>query len=366
MKVAVVNSGGLYSGTGRMALEITRRLMRQHQVDHVFLNYRNRTVELDDASGKRVLTKYTRLPEQRYFFYWRSQKKVPPYDLYHIATQNLSYLQLRPKVVTCLDLIHQAYPESLSHYLVSKFVYSGLAKANAIIAISEATKKDLIRLYGIPSDRIEVVYPGVDTKTFAPGLPTDELRERYELPRDTQFIAHVSSERPRKNLDAVLRAFYLLRKEFGVDRIKVVKGGGIQYRADRERTLATVEKLGLQEDVILLDNLSDRLLAQLYNLADVFVFPSYYEGFGLPPLEAMACGTPVIVSNATSLPEVVGDAGIIVDPDSPHSLAKALHSVLTDESLRQDLRRRGLERASSFDWEKAANQVLKVYEASGR
>ncbi len=366
MRVAVVNSSELHSGTGRMALEIARRLASRHQVDHLFLNYRNRTLELDDGIKRKVLARYIRLPEHRYFFYWRSQKKVPPYDLYHIATQNLSFLQLHPKVVTCLDLIHQAYPENVSHYLISKFVYSGLGKADAVIAISEATKKDLLRLYDIPSDRIEVVYPGVDTQTFAPGLPTDELCEKYRLPRDTQFIVHVSSERPRKNLDAVLRALYLLKKEFGVDRIKLLKGGKPQYRADRERTLATVEKLGLREDVILLDNLSDRLLAQLYNLADVFVFPSYYEGFGLPPLEAMACGTPVIVSNATSLPEVVGDSGIIVDPDSAHSLAKALHSVLTDESLRQDLGRRGLERASSFNWEKAADQVLRVYEASGR
>jgi len=212
------------------------------------------------------------------------------------------------------------------------------------IAISQNTKKDLMK-YGIPEEKISVVYQGVNHEVFKPM----DVENDKDL-----FILYVGSNAPRKNLTTLLRAFYLLKKKDFPHKLLLVS------RPNKVLT-SLIDSLHLQREVIFRPQVSDKELCSLYNFADLFVLPSLFEGFGLPPLEAMACGCPVIVSNVASLPEVVGDAGILFNPLDHVELANKMGKVLTDESLREEMRRRGLKRAKMFSWEKTVKETLKVY-----
>ena len=234
--------------------------------------------------------------------------------------------------------------------------YSGVAKAAKIVVPSNHTKNDLIRYLGVPEEKVVVIYHGVD-EAFRP----------VEGPRPCEgpYILYVGSEHPRKNLATLLRAFSLMKREHPELRdVKLVKAGRVGGGEEpyRERTLRLIEELGLKRDVIFIDWVPQERLAALYSQAELFAFPSIYEGFGWPPLEAMACGCPVVASNSTSLPEVLGDAAMYADPSSPEAWAEAMERVLTSDTLRRDLSRRGLERAKRFTWSRAAEQLLRVYE----
>ena len=178
-----------------------------------------------------------------------------------------------------------------------------------------------------------------------------------------RYIFHLSSETQRKNVDGLVKAFYQLKKKHEFTDLKLLKAGNPQYKVDRERLLNLIEQLGLQKEIIFLDYVPEDDLPELYNMAELFVFPSFYEGFGLPALEAMACGTPLIASNASSLPEIVGDAGIMVNPKNINGLAETIHKVLTDKELRKKMIRKGLKRASLFSWRTSAEETLRICEA---
>ncbi|MDI6815417.1 MAG: glycosyltransferase family 1 protein, partial [Dehalococcoidales bacterium] len=177
---------------------------------------------------------------------------------------------------------------------------------------------------------------------------------------DKPYILYVGSERPRKNLGRIFEAFAKLKKEF--PKLKLVKvgtpGRSEEYRRD---TMKKLSSLGITKDIIFIDHMPELELAYYYSSALLLAYPSLYEGFGLPPLEAMACGCPVITSNTSSLPEVVGEAGIMVNPYDTNSLFQAMRRVLTDDKLRDDMVRKGLEQAKRFSWEKAAREMQAVY-----
>jgi glycosyltransferase involved in cell wall biosynthesis len=172
-------------------------------------------------------------------------------------------------------------------------------------------------------------------------------------------VLYVGSEDPRKNLPRLLEALTLVRER--LPSVKLIKIGSPQYLSLAKRLRERIKELGLSEAVLWCEHVSDQDLAQFYNVGDVFAFPSRYEGFGLPLLEAMACGTPVVCSNAASLPEVVGDAAIMVPPQDAQGLADALYEVLTEQKLRDELRRKGLRRVRRFTWERRARQTVAVY-----
>ncbi len=223
-----------------------------------------------------------------------------------------------------------------------------------IIAVSQSTKDDLIHCLGIPDKRISVVYEGIDHSLFQP-----VSHRIYKHP----YILFVGSEHPRKNFTTLLKAFSQLKSEPGFKKLKLVKVGsaGGQEADFRNQTMEVVESLNLSSDVIFTDFVPETDLPAYYSGAEVFVLPSLYEGFGFPVLEAMACGCPVITSNTSSLPEVVGEAGIMVDPHNTDSLAQAMRRVLTDSELSNNMIRKGLEQAKRFSWEKTAEQTLEVY-----
>jgi len=233
--------------------------------------------------------------------------------------------------------------------------YKGIKKAARIIAVSQATKNDLIHYLDIPEEQISVVLLGVDHNVFHP------VSHRVS---NRPYVLFVGSEHPRKNLAQLLKAFSQLKSEpefKGLKLVKVGKAGSRQLGNFRKQTTEVINSLGLTKEVIFTDFVSESELPAYYSGATVFVFPSLYEGFGLPPLEAMACGCPVITSNTSSLPEVVGKAGIMVDPYDTDGLVKAMRQVLTNNELRNDMIRKGLEQAKRFSWGKTAEMTQEVY-----
>lgn len=235
--------------------------------------------------------------------------------------------------------------------------------AKKIIAISQNTKNDVVRLFRIDPKKISVIYIGVD-KQFIPvqnKSEIDRVLKQYKLP--DKFFLFVSTLEPRKNVVRLIKAYYKLTKFKGyqitrLPHLVLVGQKGWSYK----EIFDIVKKLNLKEKIIFADCIKDEDLPYLYNAALAFVFPSLYEGFGLPVLEAMACGCPVITSNISSLPEVGGEAILYVDPYNIDEIAKAMKKVLVNEDLREKLRQKGLAQAKKFSWEKTARETLKILE----
>jgi glycosyltransferase involved in cell wall biosynthesis len=229
--------------------------------------------------------------------------------------------------------------------------------ADRIIAISKATKEDLLRIYEIPETKIEVIYCGLD-EIFRPITDTnllEEIKKKYRLPE--KFILCVGGNHYRKNIPILLKAFSKLKK-FNVDQKLVV------LRTQLTSFLfQLLKKLNIEKDVTFMEWIPRKHLPSIYSLASISVYPSLYEGFGLPPLESMACGTPVVASNVSSIPEVVGDAGILVNPFSPDEFAQAMYNLLTDKNLYLKFKNKGLERAKNFTWDESARKTLRIWES---
>jgi glycosyltransferase involved in cell wall biosynthesis len=231
-----------------------------------------------------------------------------------------------------------------------------LRAADAVIAVSQHTKDDAIRTYGIEEEKISVIYEGVSDR-FRRASPDaiTAVRRKYGLPGG--FILSVATIEPRKNLTSLLEAYHALRSEFAENRLVLVGKKGWLY-ADFFRR---IRELGLEDQVIFPGYVPDEDLPAMYSAADLFVFPSLYEGFGLPVLEALACGAPVVASNASSLPEVAGDAALLVDPNDGEALVHEMRAVLSNAELSHDMQTRGPKQAAKFSWHKAARETLDVY-----
>lgn len=241
--------------------------------------------------------------------------------------------------------------------LVGRFA---LRQADEIIAVSQSTKNDLVKYLKIDPERITVVYAGFDSDLFRVQIDSNEiseLKKKYGI--DQEYILFAGTLEPRKNLTRLLDAFALLQKR-GWQRHKLVVTGkkGWLYGS----IFRKIRELELEREVIFTGYVPRQDLAGLMAGADVFVYPSLYEGFGIPPLEAMACGTPVIVSNTSSFPEVVGDAGIMVNPYDPDQIADAIYRVTSDDEIRKTMRKKGLEQTKKFSWEKGAKECVSLFE----
>lgn len=275
----------------------------------------------------------------------------------------LYFLDPQRTVVTCHDLAPKVRRDKLPQPSLSlilwDWAFQGMLKAARIIADSHNTKDDIVRLSTYDASHITVVPLAVNPR-FTPRSPKDKktARHQYGFPVDVPIILHVGHCHERKNVEALLHALALLRRKRRVQEIRLLQVGG--HFTPRQRAL--IDKLELTNVVIQIPYVPPSALPVIYNLADVFVFPSFYEGFGMPPLEAMACGTPVVCSDASSLPEVVDDAALTVPPHDHEGLADAIARVLEDPALADELRRRGVERARQFTWERTARETLAVYE----
>ena len=282
-------------------------------------------------------------------------------DLLH----SMSYVQPlvcpAKSVVTMLDLTFMRMPGSFNRwnrlYLAAMSTLSARL-CDRIIAISESTRQDVIRFLRVPPEKVEVVYCGVDS----PFRPIEDqaalARFREERGVPERFVLYLGTLEPRKNVERLIEAYAKLRLAGEIPH-KLVLGGAKGWLYDR--IFRRVEELGLSEEVVFTSYIPYEELALWYNCADCFIYPSLYEGFGLPPLEAMACGTPVVTSSVSSLPEVVGTAALTVDPLDVDALAVAIAKVLADHSLHNRLKIDGPKQAARFSWENAAAQTLDCY-----
>ena len=282
--------------------------------------------------------------------------------LFHAPHYVLPPLVTCRSVVTIHDCIHLMFPQYLPSRLALAYARTSIAlasrRATRVLTVSESSKRDILRFVDVPADKIDVIYNAYDARFGVEPCEEDviRVRERYQL--HDEFVLYAGNVKPHKNLERLIEAFDLVRKR-GLDHLKLVLIGDeiSKYAALRR----AVHSHQLHKYVRFLGYLPEETLAVMYRLAGVFVFPSLYEGFGLPPLEAMASGTPVVTSNVSSLPEVTGDAAVLVDPYRPEAIADGIERVLGDETLRRDLRAKGLARARQFSWEASVTRVREIY-----
>jgi glycosyltransferase involved in cell wall biosynthesis len=286
--------------------------------------------------------------------------------LFHAPHYVLPPLVRCKSVVTIHDCIHLMFPQYLPNKMALAYARTSIRlaarRATRVMTVSESSKRDILRFVDTQPDKIDVIYNAYDERFGVEPREADvvRVRERYQL--HDEFVLYAGNVKPHKNLERLIEAFYLVRKS-GLDHLKLVLIGDdiSKYTALRR----AVHQHQLHKYVRFLGYLPEETLAVMYRLAGVFVFPSLYEGFGLPPLEAMASGTPVVTSNVSSLPEVAGDAAVLVDPYEPQAIADGITRVLTDETLRGDLRRKGLARAGQFSWEQSMQRVHDIYREVG-
>ena len=309
----------------------------------------------------------------RYAHQPKIDKLLGGFDLYfnpHFFTAPLSVGS--KKIITFHDLSFERYPGFFSRRkrLWQRFLMAAqqeAKKADKIIAVSQSTKDDLINLYGLEPGKIRVIYSGVG-KQFRPikngsvalkltAQSTVKLKKKYNLP--DRFVLYFGTIEPRKNLIGLIKAFELLKRQGKRgSQIKLVIAGtnGWLYKD----ILKTAQESKYRRDIIFTGFIEDKDKPYLYNLAELFVYPSFFEGFGFPPLEAMACGLPTIVSHTSSLPEVVGQGALMIDPYNIDELAWAMEMALTDSNLKERLIKKGIAQAKKFSWSKCARQTLKV------
>ncbi|MDH5562559.1 MAG: glycosyltransferase family 4 protein [Nitrospirota bacterium] len=287
---------------------------------------------------------------------------VGNYDILHFPYDSCIGIKRGKFVVTFHDAKPLLFPQTSHRWSWNQSLKNILAprpfqQIDHVITVSECSRRDLIEQLGIAKDRMTVIYQGVDLEKFSP--LTESTTERFEF---FPYVLCVAGTDPTKNVKSLIDAFSRLPAELRSRQHLVLVGDVHRNTALQE----LVKKHGIAEQTVFTGKVPDSQLVALYQQASVFVFPSFYEGFGLPVLEAMACGCPVITSNTSSLPEVVGEAGILVNPYNTTELVEAMTQVLTDASLAQVLRARGRVQAQKFSWEKTARATADLYEKIGR
>jgi len=286
-------------------------------------------------------------------------------DLLHGLAYAVPLVSSCPMVVTIHDLTFYRFPKTLRpsrRLYLRAATRSAVRRAARVIAVSHQTKEELVHFLHVPPEKVDVIHNGVG-EAFRPALPDEIARFRKDRGLPARFILFLGTLEPRKNIVSLLEAFARWRKESGpgagTEGVKLVVAGAKGWYF--ERIFALAEELGLAGELLFPGFLPEEELPWWYRAAECFVYPSLYEGFGLPVLEAMACGTPVITSSVSSLPEVAGNAAITVDPGDAGALADAIGRVLGDTALRADMLQAGLLQAKRFSWDRAARETAAVY-----
>jgi glycosyltransferase involved in cell wall biosynthesis len=366
--IELINLPSLTGGGGGHVSQLINGLAEIDRTNEYIL-FLNKSIEnqirLDNQRFHKVIVnvpRYRILPWSQLYFIFSRAIRLYKIDLLH-SPASLSPLILSNSiktVITVHDLAIKLFPETCSKL---ELLWCNIGwprcfkKVKHIVTVSENTKRDIIKFYGLPEDKITVIYPYVPFKL--PEISEEALvafRARYGLPE--RYILQVGLPYKRKNLALLLEAFQILKKRKGVSHKLVLVG---PKGREVENIFTTISKLNIFKEVILTGFVPDTDLLLFYQAADVFVFPSLYEGFGYPPLEAMVCGTPVVVSGTSSLPEVVGDAGLFVDPLNPEDIAEKIFQVISSSDLHKRLREAGLKRVGYFSKEKMINSYLEVY-----
>lgn len=355
------------AGLGRYAQELATALLALDH-DNEYIAFYN------DPSGVLIEPPVDRLPKAMvdlpskpwrlsvllsYLLRASQDRLFPDVDIFHATDHLLPRLACARSVLTLHDVTYHLYPQThavLNRWFLALMMPRFLRAATAVIADSHSTRRDAARLYRLDESRIRVIHAGVSAR-FQPAKldAVRAIRQKYGLPE--RFVLYVGTIEPRKNLTTLLDAYRLFTdREPGCGLVIAGKKG---WRCST--FFRRLQELGLEGQVIFAGFVPDEDLAALYSAADLFAFPSLYEGFGLPILEAMACGTPVLCSGTSSLPEVAGDAAILLDPHDISAWVEAMVRLVRDDALRTGLRARGLARAARFSWEACARATLEVY-----
>jgi len=356
---------GARTGVEEYVINLLAHLLRlEEKVDYkLFYNaYQKVELNYDWLSLNNVQLKDFRIPNRlffilaRYFNQPKIDKLLKGTDIYFNPHFFIAPVSLKcKKIITFHDLSFEHYPEFFSwrKRAWQKFLMNTkqeAEQADKIIAVSESTKQDLINIYGIEKEKIEVIYSGV-------GEQFKNISLKYGLPE--KFILFFGTIEPRKNIIGLIKAFEILKQNRLIpSELKLVIAGtkGWLY----QDIFKTAQQSKHRKDIVFTGFIEEQDKPYLYNLAELFVFPSFFEGFGFPPLEAMACQIPTIVSGNSSLPEVVGPGALIIDPFNIDEIAWAMETVLIDRDLRKKLIKKGLVQAKKFSWEKCAQKTLKV------
>jgi glycosyltransferase involved in cell wall biosynthesis len=330
-------------------------------------------VELSPQSFDRDTRSLIVRSQKSYERFWRFPQEVQQQasDIFHIIDHSDAHIVRwlrkigKPVIVTCHDLINLLYPENLQGSVrlplvsdrLGRYSIEGMEHADAIVAVSSETAKNIRKILNVETDRIRIV-PNAVNSLFHP-LPKHEsqaFRQQLNVSQNTFCLLNVGGNHPRKNLIAILKALHLI-KQRGLS-VQLWKVSDDFTTEDKQFIKAN----DLENSIQYLGCLDRPTLVKAYNAADVLVAPSLHEGFGITLLEAMACGTPVITSNTSAMPEVVGDAGILVDPHSSQAIVDAVYRLSEDSIYYQELRQKGLTRVESFTWVKSAERMIEVYD----
>jgi glycosyltransferase involved in cell wall biosynthesis len=356
-------SGGIGVYTHQLVKNLNQM---DNENNYHLIHYSKSNQEIYNQNNEIIIPKNRFIRKWGSYMFWRYFSLPQGLKKYNLDVVHDPY-ELGPftfnqpfrKVITVHDLTPLLFPnlfkrgDVMLHRLLLK---KTISKADKIITVSYNSQKDIMEHMNIPEENIEVIYNGKNDN-FRPmnSKKIGEVREKYGLP--SRFILSVGGLHPIKNIPRLLEAYYLALKN-GLEHKLVMVGGAVD-RA--ENVFQIITALGLEDHVIFTGVVSDDDLVGLYNAADLFLYPCLYAGFGLPPLEAMACGTPVITSYNSSLPEIVGDAAKLINPYDSEKLADAINGVLSDDEMIKTLVKKGLKRSEMFNWKKTAHETLKVY-----
>ncbi|OGI21650.1 MAG: hypothetical protein A3J06_01895 [Candidatus Moranbacteria bacterium RIFCSPLOWO2_02_FULL_48_19] len=368
---------GKRTGVEEYTLALLKGLF-EHDTENEYVLFFNawRKTHLDFSWATRypnVTLKAFRFPNKLlnlslwYLHFPQLDRMVGGTDIFFLPNLNFASVSRKTKfLVTAHDLSFELFPETFSfkrrlwHFFIN-FRRLALA-ADKVIAVSQSTKDDLTAQYGVSEKKITVIRSGIGEQFHVMSRNDGELlrvKEKYHLPY--KFILSLATFEPRKNILALIKGYEGLMhlNHPALAKYELVIAGVSGWKC--EEVFEAIAESPYGDKIFLPGFIADPDKAALYNLASVFVYPSFYEGFGFPPLEAMACGVPVIVSHSSALPEIVGDAGILIDPYQPDELLQALRQVLTDQELADALRKKGEARAKLFSWEKTVEETLSVF-----
>jgi glycosyltransferase involved in cell wall biosynthesis len=280
-------------------------------------------------------------------------------DLYHHPQFDLPLGVQVPSVITIHDLKYLFHPEFLKQrsrlkwFYIKKSLQHSLKAADQIIVVSQNTLNDIKRIDSFNEKKVSIIYHGVNPTS---GLPENNIKKRFNISND--FILFVGTRRPHKNIEGLIRALAILRQNYDLDLDLVISGKAYSDYLEPERL---AKELSVDSHTHFLDFVSDLELSALYQSARVVALVSFYEGFGFPILEAMSHGTPVVGSKVSSIPEVIGDAGLLADPHDPEDIASKIYQILTDQQLYRKISKAGLARSKQFSWSSVAKATLNVY-----
>lgn len=350
------------TGVERYASELIKNIAKLDQENEYILYFRTQPQEWFTKLPSNFKLRVIYFPKLWTQIRLTLELLLHPVDLFFMPIQALPFLHPKNSIITVHDLAYEIYPKAFTPFMLFYLKLTsrwGVWRAKKIITVSDSTKNDVVRIYNADPNKITTAHLGLD-ESFKP-VPYDRTQpvlDTYGLSYK-KYIFFVGTLQPRKNLEKLVDAYLKLKNDYHIEEKLVISGGkGWSWQPIMDK-INSARKDG----VLYIEYAPFEHLKSLYSGATTLVLPALYEGFGLPPLEAMACGTPPSVSNISSLPEVVGDAGVYFDPSSVDSIAEGLMKILGDKQLQEELSKKGLERAKQFTWDKTAQTILNVFQS---